>query len=162
MPIIRTTKKEPTLIRLAGAVLTVSGILFFSSGNHTLAIIAPVIGLGMLISSALTTSIEINTDQKTYRKRYSLFSIIFGDWESLPKTEYLSIYKARTVITSSRSLAPPLTAHSYIIYSFFEDRKPIVLHKTDNRKEGFETANLLASALHVGILDTTSTEQRWL
>lgn len=80
MPIIRKIK-EPILVRLVGCLLIPVGIILFSS-NNTAGLIALIIGLGLLIANAVCTGIEINTDQKTYRKLYSFFGFVFGDWES--------------------------------------------------------------------------------
>lgn len=158
MPIIRNIK-EPTLIRLVGFLLLPVGIILFSS-NNTVGLIALIIGLGLLIANAVCTGIEINTDQKTYRKLYSFFGFVFGDWESLPKTEYLSVYKTRKKLQSPPSQGTILTTENYIIYSFFEDRRPVAIHKSTNKKDSFEVARHIASVLDVEILDSTEPKQK--
>ncbi|WP_447636064.1 hypothetical protein [Flavobacterium microcysteis] len=161
MPNIRYIK-EPILARAISIVFVFSSIILLSEKQKTFGIIALVIGLALLFSSAINTGIEINTEQKYYRKLYSFLGIVFGEWESFPKTEYISVHKSRETLNRPAANWPTLTSNSYIVNSFREDRRPITLHKANSKKEALAVARDMADVLGIKILDSTDGEQKWV
>lgn len=117
MPNIRYIKK-PFLERIISAVFIFASIILLSGEQKAFGIVTLIIGLGLLISNSVCTGIEINTEQKYYRKLYSFLGIVFGEWESFPKTEYISVYKSRETLNSPAANWPTLTSNSYIVNSF--------------------------------------------
>lgn len=109
--------------------------------------------MALLFSSAINTGIEINTEQKHYRKLYSFLSIVVGEWESFPKTEYISVHKSRETLNSPAANWPTLTSNSYTVNSFWEDRRPITLYKANSKKEALAVARDIADVLGIKILD---------
>jgi len=162
MSTIRNIKKEPVLLRLSSIILASSGLLLaFNYERRYLGILLFVFGFGLLVSTSINTGIEINTEKITYRKIYSFFGIIFGTWNKIPETEYLSILRTK----QSRQFAgsgPHLTNTSFCIYSFAENRESIIIFQTDDKSEAFEIAMQIASILKISILDATEKEQNWL
>lgn len=154
--------KEPFLARIISVVFIFASIILLSEEQKGFGIVTLIIGLGLLISNSVCTGIEINTEQKYYRKLYSFLGIVFGEWESFPKTEYISVYKSRETLNSSAANWPTLTSNSYIVNSFWEDRRPITLYKSNSKKEALAVAKDMADVLGIKILDSTDGEQKWL
>ncbi len=161
MPNIRYIK-EPFLARTTSIVFIFASIVLLSEKQKAFGVIALIIGLGLLISSAVNSGIEINTEQKSFRKLYSFLGIVFGEWESFPKTEYISVYKSREILKSAAANRPTLTSNSYIVNSFWEDRRPITLYKTNSKKEALAVAKDMADTLGIKTLDSTEAEQKWI
>jgi len=161
MSTIQNIKKEPVLLRLSSIILASSGLLLvFNYDRKYLGILLFVFGFGLLVSTSINTGIEINTDKIAYRKIYSFFGIIFGTWNKIPETEYLSVFKAEEARQFIKS-GPSLTNNNFVIYSFLENRKPIIIYKTAHKSEAFEVAKQVAIAMNTTILDATEKEQKW-
>ncbi|TPD69938.1 hypothetical protein [Flavobacterium microcysteis] len=154
--------KEPFLARAISIVFVFASIILLSEKQKVFGAIALIIGLGLLFSSAINTGIEINTEKKSFRKLYSFLGIVFGEWESFPKTEYISVYKSRETLNSPAANWPTLTSNSYIVNSFWEDRRPITLCKANSKKEALAIARDMADVLGIKILDSTEGEQKWV
>jgi hypothetical protein len=81
--------KEPFLERIISAVFIFASIILLSEEQKAFGAATLIIGLGLLFNNSVCTGIEINPEQKCYRKLYSFLGFVFGEWESLPKTEYI-------------------------------------------------------------------------
>lgn len=115
----------------------------------------------MLISTSLSNGIEVDTETTNYRKISSFFGIVFGTWNKIPKTEYLSILKTK----QSRQFVgsgPYFTNITFVIYSFAKNRKPIIIFQTDDKSVAFKIAKQIASVLKIPVLNSTENEQNWL
>lgn len=71
--------KEPFLARIISVVFIFASIILLSEEQKGFGIVTLIIGLGLLISNSVCTGIEINTEQKYYRKLYSFLGIVFGE-----------------------------------------------------------------------------------
>lgn len=132
MSIIRSIKKEPIVFRLFCLALMGTGLFaIFSFDKRYFGIVSFIIGFGLLIATSTIYGLEINIEKTSYRKISSFLGIVFGTWNKIPETEYLSILKTK----QSRQFVgsgPYLTNLTFIIYSFAGNRKPIVIFQTDD------------------------------
>jgi len=162
MSIIRNIKKEPIVLRLICLSLIIIGLFaIFSFDKPYLGIVSFIIGFGLLIATSTIHGLEINPEKTSYRKISSLLGIVFGTWNKIPETEYLSVLKtkqSRQFVGSGPHLANP----TFVIYSFAGNRKPIIIFQTDDKSEAFEIAKQIASILKISVLDATEKEQNWL
>lgn len=162
MSVIRNIRKEPTLLRLLFVILTVIGFLLMTSFDKIYwGMLLFTTGFGFFTSTATSSGIEIIPEKKMFRQIHSFFGIISGTWNTIPETEYLSVFKAK----ESRQFGgygTALTNYEYIVYSFNQDRKPVTIYKTSKKLEAFKIASQIADLIDTRILDTTEKEQKWI
>jgi hypothetical protein len=122
-----------------------------------------IILLGAAFKLSLREGFELNLNDKRYRKIYSLFAINFGLWKSLPKIEYVSVFK-----TIKKSRARVIAAEAnfgfevYKLNLFYDKNKHIEAYISDDMDDAFKTAKHIAMALNINILDVTKAEKVWL
>ena len=161
MGVIRNLR-EPILLRVICIISIIVGLfLCYSYDKKYFGFILLIVSLGVLISTSVTTGIEIFPEKNLYRKISSFFGIQSGTWNKIPESDYLSVLKSKQSKQFVGS-GPLLTNDTFLINSFKEDRKPYTIYQTDDKSEAIETAKKIALILKISVLDTTEKEQKWL
>jgi len=125
-----------------------------------------LIALGTIIFF-FKKGIELDLQKRKFRNFISLFKLRIGKWKDLPDIEYVSVFS-----TKEFSLDPslrvdhepgiPETFDIIHVNLFYDRNKKITSFRTQNRKEAFNVAQEIASALNIDILDATERESKWL
>lgn len=152
-------KDIPLLKKILGSFIASFGLFSFLFLNIVFGAIFLVIGLNLLS----TEGTEINLDNATYRSIKSIFGKHFGKWKSIPKFEYVSVFKTKESQTV-RVVTAEATLQSDIILLnlFYNGNKHITFYKTTDKKDAFKMAEKFKSAFDIDILDATESEKKWL
>jgi hypothetical protein len=139
-----------------GAAFFILGILFLP---HIFGFV--ICGLSFFFIH--TTGIEIDLENKKYRKVTAFFSLIFGKWLDLPEIEYVSVFKTSET-TTIRALSAEANVKNEVIKVnlFYNTNQKIEAYNTDDIDDAFKKAKQIAIVLDIDILDATERETKWL
>lgn len=117
------------------------------------------IGIYLLIQDG----VELDYENKTYRRVKSFLGLTVGKWQPLPEIEYVSVFKTTETTTVWAASASANVSSSVVkINLFYNTNQKIEVYDSKNLDEAFSTAKQIASALEVDVLDATSRDTKWL
>ena len=120
-----------------------------------------IIGIGVFL--LLVEGSEFDFVNNRYRKTKSILGIAFGKWQTLPKIEYVSVFKTiETTTLRSRSAEANVKKDIIKLNLFYNNNRKILAFKTYDKEEAFLKAKEIATLLNVDILDATEREYKWL
>lgn len=120
-----------------------------------------IMGIGVFL--LLVEGSEFDFVNNRYRKTKSILGIAFGKWQTLPKIEYVSVFKTiETTTLRSRSAEANVKKDIIKINLFYNNNRKILAFKTYDKEETFLKAKEIATLLNVDILDATEREYKWL
>lgn len=157
--IITYTKEISTVKRFFGLSFALLGLFMLLVTGSLMPLIFIVIGLGLNIADGS----DINLSNKTFRTFNSLFGFKIGKWNTIPKFEYVSIFKTKESQVIRVVTAETSQKYDVILVNlFFNRNKHITFYKTSNKKQALEVAEHFKEALGIDILDATESEKKWL
>lgn len=145
-----------TLLGIIIAALCLYLVIFGSIVN-----IVPIAFSVLLLQ---THGTELNLENKTYRKIYSIVGLNFGKWQALPETEYVSIY-ATTESTKIWASSATMNVKDavYMINIFHNTNQKIEVFSANSRKEAFDIGSHIAFSLNINLLDATENKNfKWM
>ncbi|WP_340155605.1 hypothetical protein [uncultured Winogradskyella sp.] len=117
------------------------------------------IGIYLLIQDG----VELDYENKTYRRVKSFLGLTVGKWQPLPEIEYVSVFKTTETTTVWAASASANVSSSVVkVNLFYNTNQKIEVYDSKNLDEAFSTAKQIASALEVDVLDATSRDTKWL
>lgn len=151
-------KPIPTPKLIYGVGIVLLGVVTILSGQY--------LGFMFLATSLYffkKDGIEFDLEKKTYREIVSLFGLTFGQWQDLPKLEYVSVFK--TVQTSRvwvSTASTNVTSSIIKVNLFYNTNQKIEAFVADDTEQAFQVAKDIATVLDIDILDATERESKWL
>lgn len=149
-------KSVPVLEELFGTIVFLFSIWIALSSST-------LFGFFMAAFAVYLLSIEgsqINFETKIYRTIWSIFSIHFGRWKSIPKFDYISVFNGRQKQrVNGLGASTVFTDEVYFINIFYHRNKHITFYKTFNKEEAFVIATEFQIKLELEILDATEKER---
>jgi len=147
----------PVKIVFALVLFFLSAYLFFEGSMFG------IILIGSALKLALREGVELDLDGKKYRKIYSAFAINFGFWKTLPKVEYVSVFKT-TKNSRARVIAAQAISKNvvYKLNLFYSRNKHIEAYVSDDVNDAFKVAKHIAMILELDVLDATNYKKVWL
>ncbi|WP_299249282.1 hypothetical protein [uncultured Lacinutrix sp.] len=111
-----------------------------------------------------TSGTEINLQNKTYRKIYSILGLSFGKWIPLPEAEYVSIFATtETTKVWASSATANITDAIYMINIFYNTNQKIEVCNAYSHKEAFDIGAHVAFTLDTDLLDATENKNfKWM
>ncbi|WP_407557027.1 hypothetical protein [Winogradskyella sp. 4-2091] len=117
------------------------------------------IGVYLLIQDG----VEINFEQKTYRRIKSLFGISIGKWQPLPEIDYVSVFKTTETTTVWAASASANVSSAIVkVNLFYNTNQKIEIYDTKDVEDAFAKAKQIASILDIDVLDATTRDTTWL
>lgn len=115
-----------------------------------------IILMGVALRLAMREGVEIDLNDKRYRKVYSIFAISLGSWKKLPALEYVSVFKTRKK-SRARVIAAEaqLSTVVYKLNLFYNRNKHIEAYVSDDKDDAMNVANHIATVLELEIHDAT-------
>jgi len=156
---IKYIKKVPGWKTILGILIAVLSLYFFFSGDYK-----GIVPIAFSLLLLQTNGTEINLENKTYRKIYSILGMNFGKWTSLPETEYVSVF-ATTESTKvwASSATANITDDIYMINIFYDTNKKIEVCNAYSHIEAFNIGAHIAYTLSIDLLDATETKNfKWM
>ncbi|WP_412559720.1 hypothetical protein [Winogradskyella sp. MIT101101] len=156
-------KNKITYKRPVPIMKFIFGAAFFILGISWLPHIFGFVICGLSFFFVHTTGIEIDLENRKYRKTVSFFSLAFGKWQELPNIDYVSVFKTSET-TTVRALSAEANVNNEVIKLnlFYNTNQKIEAYNTQSEKDAFEKAKQIATILKIDILDATERESKWL
>lgn len=156
---LKYIKNVPVWKTILGIIIAVLCLYIVLSGA--------IFGIAPMAFSVLllqTYGTEINLENKTYRKIYSIVGLNFGKWQALPEAEYVSIFATKeTIKVWASSATMNVTDDIYMINIFHNTNKKIEVCNAYSRKDAFDIGAHVAFTLDTDLLDATETNNfKWM
>lgn len=148
---IKRFQSISTMKLLFSVALSILGVYLLYSGTYFGLIFLAIAG-----KFAMREGIELDLQNKRYRKVYTLLGIVFGHWKKLPVIEYVSVFKTKKK-TRSRVITAEATL-DFVVYKvnlFYQRNKHIEAYIADEKEEAFKIAQDIATSLAIDIHDAT-------
>jgi hypothetical protein len=118
-----------------------------------------IIGIYLLIQDG----VELDYENKTYRRIKSFFGLTVGKWQPLPEIEYVSVFKTTETTTVWAASASANVSSSVVkVNLFYNTNQKIEIYDCKNVEDAFSKAKEIASVLKIDVLDATSRDTKWL
>jgi len=152
-------KPVPFVKRLFGTLIIL--FAFYVMVYQSLLFSFFMIAFGVYLASSEGS--QINLDNNTYRNIWSIFAIHFGKWKTIPKFEYISVFKGKQKQQiNSLSASTSFSEEVFLVNLFYEEIKHETFYRTFDKEDAFKVAQHFKLALNLAILDATEREQKWL
>lgn len=156
---LKYVKNVPVWKTILGIIIAVLCLYIMLSGA-----IFGIVPIAFSVILLQTNGTEINLDNKTYRKIYSILGLDFGKWNPLPKAEYVSIFATtETTKVWASSATMNVTDAIYMINVFHNTNQKIEVCNAYSRKEAFDIGAHIAFTLDTDLLDATESKNfKWM
>lgn len=156
---LKYVKNVPVWKTVLGIIIAVLCLYLVIFGS-----IKYIVPIAFSVLLLQTNGTEINLENKTYRKIYSILGLNFGKWQPLPEVEYVSIFattESTTVWASSATMN--VKDAVYIINIFYNTNKKIEVCNLYSKDRAFKTGAHVAFALNAHLLDATENKNfKWM
>jgi hypothetical protein len=123
-----------------------------------------IVGVGLLACAFFISSngIEIDCENKRYRKGRIVGNICTGSWKALPDVKYISVFSVNMVTkVRGRSNACVTSKNRVIeVNLIYGKRGRLTVYKTSEANDAFEKACLISEKMNLKILDATSADRK--
>ena len=144
-------KNVPIWKTILGIIIALLSIYFVLSGA-----LFGIIPIAYSLLLLQTEGTEINLENKTYRKIYSIIGLNFGRWKPLPEIEYVSVFATtETTKVWVSSATANVKEAVFMINLFHNTNQKIEICNAYSNKRAFDIGSHIAFILDVDILDAT-------
>ena len=104
--------------------------------------------------------VELNLDAMKYRELYSWYGLRFGKWETLPKIDYVSIFKTKkgSRLRAGGGNAAHFITEIYKLNLFYNRNKHITLLESEDENKVFDAGNNISKLLNIKLHIPTKSE----
>jgi len=149
--------------RILGAMAVVYGIYRLYTEGFTLFGVEIALILAGIAANILTTGIQINFKNKTYREYVFLLGLRSGKWLKLPDIDYVTVHNEQIVKQGGvQSISYKDRYKVLRIRLIVSEKEHYDVGVFDNKEEAIKTGRLCAEKLNTRLLDYTEHEPIWI
>lgn len=156
--IITNLKPRSTVNYILGIGILLLCIIRTATGE--ISIITAIFCIIPIILFTQKVGYQVNIDNKTYRKMWSMVGIRYGKWKPCPNFEYISVFRTNEYSTSySEYGTDTTTSETVILVNLFYGKRHITFYKSIYKEDAFKVAKQFKVAFNIDILDATGAEK---
>ena len=116
-----------------------------------------LIFFGIALRFLMQKGVELNLDGMKYRELFSWYGVRFGKWNTLPKIDYISIFKTKkgSRVRAGGGNAAHFTTEIFKLNLFYNRNKHITLLESEDENKVFDAGNNISKILNVKLHKAT-------